>query len=88
LAAKYNTIEITPHKEISGCQIQRPDKKNNPTKPLDNTIWKLILQHNQADTHCVVLLHLDKTMCPLLPAAMPSHQARHLSLCNGFYVAT
>jgi hypothetical protein len=77
-AAKYNTLETTPHKEISGCRIQRSEWKSNINKAQNKVIGEQILQHHHADMHyvwyCCILLK---------PRALSYLQPRHLTRQEG-----
>jgi len=59
-AAKYNTLETTPHKEIGRRRIQRSGWKSNINKAQNKVIGEQILQHYHANMHhvwyCCILL--------------------------------
>jgi hypothetical protein len=78
LTAKYNTLETTPHKQISGHWIQRSGWKSNINKAQHKVIGEQILQHHHADMH-----HVWYCCILLKPHALSYLQPRHLTRQEG-----
>jgi hypothetical protein len=77
-AAKYNSLETTPHKEISGCRIQRSGWKSNINKAQNKVIREQILQQHHADMH-----HMWYCYILLKPRTLSYLQQRHLTRQEG-----